>query len=290
MSKPKEQRKALGRGFSALLQPAADIAPKEVESVRQIAIEQIALSPYNPRNHFDQEKLDELAQSIRVKGVIQPVLVRKSGERFELVAGERRLRASKLAGFTQIPAVISELTDQEVLEVALIENIQRHDLNPVEEGRAYKNLLEQHGYTQDELARRIGKSRPAIANLIRLLNLPPALQSDLAEGRLSQGHARCLLGLDAEERQVSLGQQASQAGWTVRELEKRVQQEKEPANKPKKTPQPKLDKELELCRQRIESKLATKVKITPKGQGGRIELDYADLDDFNRIFSLLESR
>ncbi|MDT8445937.1 MAG: ParB/RepB/Spo0J family partition protein [bacterium] len=285
---PTKERKALGRGFSALLQPASDIAAVEAASVKQIEIASIQVNPLNPRSHFDEEKLEELAQSIRVQGVIQPVLVRKAKSGYELVAGERRLRACKLAGFTKIPAVVSDLSDQNVLEVALIENIQRADLNAIEEGKAYKNLIEQHGYTQDELARRIGKSRPAIANMMRLLNLPEGLQKDLAEGRLSQGHVRCLLGLDDKDRQFSLGHKAATEGWTVRELERQVQLEKEPkkatGSNPKSTT---LDKELELCRQKIENRLATKVRIQPKGTGGSIQLEFADTDDFNRLFSLL---
>ena len=285
-----KERKALGRGFSALLQLSQDIAPQEVPSVKQIQISSIELNPWQPRNHFDQEKLEELAQSIRVKGVIQPILVRthpKKKSTYELIAGERRLRASKLAGFTKIPAVVNEFTDQDILEVALIENIQRADLNALEESLAYRNLLEQHGYTQDELAKRVGKSRSAVANMIRLLNLPKTIQDEIAKGALSPGHGRCLLSLESEEKQNSLTQEVIEKGLSVRELEQRVQAEKieAPAKKEKKPI--KLDKEYELSRQKIENRFMTSVKIYPKEKGGKIELSYADVEEFNRLLLLL---
>ncbi|OGH00219.1 MAG: hypothetical protein A2600_07020 [Candidatus Lambdaproteobacteria bacterium RIFOXYD1_FULL_56_27] len=285
-----KERKALGRGFSALLGPAQDISPLEAASVKQVEIELIALNPWQPRTHFDLEKLEELAQSIRAKGVIQPVLVRKRagapGE-YELIAGERRLRASKLAGFDKIPAVVKEFTDQEILEVALIENIQRADLNPLEESKAYKNLLDQHGYTQEDLAKRVGKSRSAIANQLRLLNLPEELQKDLEAGRLSQGHARSLLAVEDPKAQRGLAQEVMDKSLTVRELEQRVQSHKEGPKTKSKPAKSKLDKELEQSRLKLEDRLKTQVKIEPQGAGGQIQLVYANLDEFNRLFSLL---
>jgi len=286
-----KQRQALGRGFSALLQPAQDIAPQEVLSIKQVEIKNIELNPWQPRNHFDQDQLDELAQSVRIKGVIQPILIRvhpKKPSTYELIAGERRLRASKIAGFLKIPALIKEYTDQDILEIALIENIQRSDLNALEESLAYRNLLEQHGYTQDELAKRVGKSRSTITNMIRLLNLPDLLQKDLSMGRLSQGHARCLLGIEDEAEQLKLAAQTVEEQLSVRALEQRVQSKKAEQAPQKKKPVHLLSKDFETSRRQLESSLQTGVQIKTSVSGkGKIEVSFADVNEFNRILGLL---
>jgi len=285
-----KQRQALGRGFSALLQPAQDIAPQEVHSIKQIEINNIQLSPWQPRSHFDQEQLENLAQSIRIKGVIQPILVRVNPNKpsgFELIAGERRLRASKIAGFLKIPAIIKDYTDQDILEVALIENIQRSDLNPLEESSAYRNLLEQHGYTQDELAKRVGKSRSTITNMIRLLNLPESIQSELSMGRISQGHARCLLGVESESEQQQLAEEIVGEQLSVRALEQRVQGLKAYQPKAKVRPSVELSKDYEFSRVRLEGTLKTQVKIKPSGKGGKIEVSFSDVNEFNRLLDIL---
>jgi len=282
------ERKALGRGFSALLQPAKDIAPGEADLVKQLKIDQITLNPWQPRDHFDESRLAELAQSIRIKGVIQPVLVRKNPQGgYELIAGERRLRASKLAGFDEIPAVIKDILDQDILEIALIENLQRADLNPVEEAKAYKNLLEQHSYTQDKLAQRIGKNRSTIANLLRLLALPAEILNDLTEGRISQGHGRALLSVEDPKRRLELRDKTLAEDLSVRQLEQLAAQKPTPKDP---VAPVKISPEFELLRQKLEGRLSTHVKIKPKGKGGKIELNFSDLNDFNRILGLLNQK
>lgn len=285
--KPSNPRPALGRGFSALLRPVEDLPQEERVRVMQLKIAQIKLNPKQPRRHFDQERLNELAQSIRIKGVIQPILVRKRGEAYELVAGERRLRASKLAGFDEIPALVREVADQDLLEIALIENIQRHDLDPIDESLAYKNLMEEHGYTQEDLARRVGKNRSTIANMIRLLALPKPLQKELTQGHLSVGHARALLSLENEAVQIALGQKIIEEGLSVREAELLTKA-------PESTPSPAkpgkgdaVSRQMQANQKRLEEALTTKVRIKSRGDKGKIELDYFSVEEFNRLFELL---
>ena len=281
------QRQALGRGFSALLRPVEDLSKDDKTQIAQVTIAEIKLNPKQPRQSFNDEKLEELAQSIRIKGVIQPILLRKLGDgSLELIAGERRLRASKLAGFTEIPAVIKEIADKDVLEIALIENIQRDDLNPMDESVAYKNLLEEHGYTQEDLARRVGKNRSTIANMIRLLGLPKEVQKDLAEGALSVGHARCLLSLEKKEEQLSLRNQIIKDKLSVRDTERIAKGKPEEKPKPK-TEAKVIDRQMLANQKRLEDHLSTKVRIKYQGDKGKIELDYFSKEEFNRLFSLL---
>jgi ParB family transcriptional regulator, chromosome partitioning protein len=286
-----KERKALGRGFGALLKSVEDQTGSENRNdIPQILISEVDFNPKQPRREIDSTKLEELAQSIKTKGVIQPILVRpreSPGKKYELIAGERRLRASRLAGFDQIPAVIKLIKDNELLEIALIENIQRADLNPMEESKAYKNLLEEHGYTQENLAKRVGKNRSTIANFIRLLQLPDAIQKDLAETKLSTGHARSLLSTDDEEAQLAIRDRILNEKLSVRETEDAVKAFKK--NKPS---APVKEKEvvlpqMALNQDRLRDRLGTKVSIKSKGGKGRIEIEYYSEDDFNRLFSLL---
>ena len=291
MSESKE-RKALGRGFSALLKSVEPVRKDNSIAIYQIRIDEIAMNPKQPRQVMDAEKLDELAQSIRIKGVIQPILVRKNeggGQQYELVAGERRLRASKLAGFEEIPAIVKSIKDKDLREIALIENIQRDDLNPIEESTAYKDLLEEHGYTQEDLARRIGKNRSTIANLIRLQQLPEVIQGDVAKRTISVGHARTLLSLPSSEEQIELRDKIINERYSVRQTEDYVKaKEKKKKTKSKKTSKTKSITEQMIQNQdRLRSFYATKVNILSKGQKGKIELEYYNEEDFNRIFSLL---
>ncbi len=282
--KQPQSRQALGRGFSALLRPAEDLPQKDQARVAQLKISEIQINPKQPRSHFDEEKLEELAQSIRIKGVIQPILVRKKKEGYELVAGERRLRASKLAGFIEIPALIKEIADKDLLEIALIENIQRHDLDPIDESLAYKNLLEEHGFTQEDLARRVGKNRSTVANMLRLLALPKEIQTDLAQGALSVGHARCLLSVESQDKQLALKNRIIKDRLTVRETESLVK-EKKPSPTPK--PASPINRQMQANQKRLEEALSTKVRIKHQGGKGKIELDYFNEEEFNRIFSTL---
>lgn len=287
-----KQRKALGRGFGALLK-AVDDKDQETDSanIAQLDIEKIGLNPRQPRQDIDPVRLEELAQSIRIKGVIQPILVRPTGENgnaYELVAGERRLKASRLAGFDRIPAVIKPIKDKDLLEIALIENIQRDNLNALEEAKAYQQLLEEHGYTQEDLSKRIGKSRPTIANLIRLLGLPEGIQTDLAEGRLSPGHARTLLAVSDEKKRGQLRDRIVKDHISVRAAEELVKSDGKKPNKEKEVRrESKISSQMALTQDRLRDYFSTKVSIRPNGDKGKIELEYYSQEDFNRIFSLL---
>jgi ParB family chromosome partitioning protein len=261
------------------------------EAPKEVPVGQVSFNPYQPRQDFDDAKLEELAQSIRQHGVIQPIVVRKGGgEAYELVAGERRLRAAKLAGLNSIPAVVGEFSDTQLMEVALVENLQREDLNPVEEAFAYQTLLEEFGLTQEQLAKRIGKSRPHIANTVRLLNLPEAVQALVTGGQLTAGHARAVLSLEQPELQEAVAQKIVAAGLSVRETEKLVQKEKEGNSKAnsgetereKTSPAP--DPELMLLKKQLQQALGTPVRITRTAKKGTIHIDFYGQDDLARIF------
>ena len=283
-----KQRKALGRGFGALLKTVDELNPSvQNNSLAQLRIDEIALNPRQPRQDIDPERLEDLAQSIRIKGVIQPILVRpkQGGDKdFELVAGERRLRASKLAGYDKIPAMVKRIEDRDLLEIALIENIQRDDLNPIDEARAYRELLEEHGYTQEDLAKRIGKNRTTIANLIRLLQLPEIIQQDLTNSDISTGHARSLLSLESPEEQLNVRDKIIQKKISVRETENLVRSKKKAKRS---RPNQALSPQMRLNQERLREHFATKVVIQPQGEKGKIEIEYYDKQDFNRLLSLL---
>ncbi len=286
-----KERKALGRGFGALLQSVdvseTDESPSEVP---QISIDDVDFNPKQPRLTFDQEKLQELSQSIKTKGVIQPILVRlqeNGGKKYELIAGERRLRASKLAGFDKIPAIIKSVKDDELLEIALIENIQRDNLNPIDESKAYRNLLEEHGYTQENLAKRVGKNRSTIANFIRLLQLPEVIQQDLSDTKISTGHARALLSLENEESQLLIRDQIVKNNLSVRETEDAVRASKQPSPQKPAKKKEEMTPQMALNQDRLREKLGTKVTIKSSGEKGKIEIDYYNSEDFNRLFSQL---
>ncbi|MBU2514874.1 ParB/RepB/Spo0J family partition protein [bacterium] len=288
-----KERKALGRGFGALLKSVDDQASQESQSgeTPQISIEDIGYNPKQPRQSIDPEKLEELAQSIKTKGVIQPILIRpkeNASKKYELVAGERRLRASILAGYDKIPAVIKDIKDNELLEIALIENIQRDNLNPIDESKAYRDLLEEHGYTQENLAKRVGKNRSTIANFIRLLQLPEVIQNDLATAELTTGHARALLSLENEELQLKLRNRVVAEKLSVRDIEKAVKEAKQPKLiKKEEAKEIDLTPQMNLNQDRLREHFKTKVKITSKGQRGKIEFEFYNQEDFNRLFSLL---
>lgn len=286
-----KERKALGRGFGALLKAVDDqTTPEKPSESLQIPISEIAFNPKQPRQRIDDERLEQLSQSIKTKGVIQPILVRsaeKPGKQYELIAGERRLRACRLAGYDKIPAFVRPVKDDELLEIALIENIQRDNLNPIEESKAYRNLLEEHGYTQENLAQRIGKNRSTIANLIRLLQLPDPIQKLIQEEKLSTGHARALLALESEEAMTQLVEAILKDNLSVRETEQRIRKLKEATTaEPAKTRKP-VSPQMRLNQDRLCQAFGTKVVIKDKGDRGRIELEYYSQEDFNRLFSLL---
>jgi len=281
----------LGRGLDALLPSMSD---EEPGGASELPVENIVSNPYQPRHDFDEDKLAELTQSIRQHGVIQPIVVRQhSGGQYELVAGERRLRAAKLAGLEVIPAIIGDFSDKQVMELAVVENLQREDLNPIEEALAYQTLLEEFGLTQEALAGRIGKSRPYVSNTVRLLNLPEAVQTMVAEGALSAGHARPLLSLDTVSSQLQIAEKIAAEGLSVRESEKLVQAQREQktkAQKPKReAPRPAAgrDAEVLLLEDQLRQRLGTPVRISSSKSKGTIHIDFYSQDDLARIFELI---
>lgn len=297
-----KKTKALGRGLDALIPSfrgentegvkeeggAENLAHNQVV---EVALDQIEPNKYQPRTDFAQESLEELAASIKEHGVVQPVVLRQLGpQRYQLVAGERRWRACKLAGLATIPAIIKTFSDQESSEIALIENIQREDLNPLEEANAYKILIEDFGLTQEELSKKVGKSRSYIANTVRLLNLPQKIKDWIAQGLLSAGHGRALLPLP-EPGQLKLAEKIIQEGLTVRETEMLVksltifQEERENQKKIKK--KEKTDPELLDMEEKLKQFFGTKVKLINKKNRGKIEIEYYSLDELNRIMELL---
>ena len=277
---------ALGKGLSALI-------PDEVENLEDntsntlISINMIKSDVDQPRKSFDSEKIAELTESIKTHGIIQPLILRKKSEnQYIIVAGERRWRAAKLAGLKEVPAIIMELTDKDVLEISLIENIQRQDLNPIEEALAYRKLISEFKITQEELSKRIGKSRVAIANTIRLTNLDNRVQQYLLDGSITEGHGRALLAVSYEELQYGLAQQVIDDKLSVRELEriiKRISEEKKNENNNKLELNP-YYKEL---KNQLQNYFGTKVNISNKKNRGKIEIEYYSEDDLQRILDII---
>ncbi len=278
MTKPR----ALGRGLGALLSST----PADEESLVEIPVGQITVNPNQPRKTFDSNKLIELAASIRASGVIQPIVVRRDGTGFQLIAGERRWRAAREAGLQRIPAVVREATDAQSLELALIENLLREDLNPIEEADAYRKLLSQFAWTQEELAQRVGRDRSTIANCLRLLRLPDAIQVDLRAGRLTMGHAIALLALPTEAEQLRLRDQILAHDWSVRATEDSVRVHRVArAGAP-----PRRAAEFVALEDRLARALMTRVRLRGNGRRGTIEVTYATADELERLTGLLEAR
>ena len=278
----------LGRGLDALL------GTPEVQSAQgsgsvYLPISQVEPGLKQPRKRFEAEALDDLADSIRVHGIIQPLTVRRlSTGYYQIIAGERRWRAAKQAGLEEVPAVIIEADDRKVMELALIENLQREDLNPVEEARGYQVLMEEYGLTQEEVAQRMGKSRPAVTNTLRLLALPEAVLILVEEGSLSAGHARAILGLSDADAQVKLAQQAASQALSVRQTEALVRAlQREAKAKPKAAPSPDAALYLAEVEKSLSSRFGRKVRILDKGDKGRIELEYYDSRDLEALLSAL---
>ena len=278
--------RGLGRGLGALLGDAA-LQSQEGGSL-SLPISQVEPSQKQPRKRFEEEALQDLADSIRANGIIQPLTVRRlSSGYYQIIAGERRWRAAKLAGLTEVPAVIIEADDRKVMELALIENLQREDLNPVEEASGYRSLMEDYGLTQEEAARRVGKSRPAVANALRLLALPDPVRQLLEEGKLSAGHARAILAVPSGEAQMKLAKKVVADGLSVRQTESLAKRLAEGA---KEAPAPKGD-DLSIYDRAAEkdlgARLGRKVHIVRGRRKGRIELEYYDPEDLNALLDLL---
>lgn len=277
----KALRKGLDEIFGDIDSALEDIQKKESSNSLEINVDEIRPNPYQPRKTFDKEALQELADSIKEHGVFTPILVKKSLQGYELVAGERRLRASKLAGKKQIPAIIVEFDDKQMMEISLLENIQREDLSAIEEAKAYEQLIKRLNYTQDECAKRVGKSRTHVTNTLRLLKLPLKVQEMLSNGKLTMGHARALLAIEDEDKMMELAQRCTKENLTVRDIEK-LAQEGKTSNKPK--PVKQTDPFLNEVRRNVENKLSTHVELDDK----KIVIHYKDTDDLNRILELLD--
>lgn len=284
-------KKGLGRGLDALL---GDYTAAPPEGVRQTDVYLIDTNADQPRKTFDEEKLKELADSIARHGMVQPIIVRQNGERFVIVAGERRFRAARLAGLTQVPVIVKALDDAEVMEVALIENLQRENLNPIEEAAAIRFLMEQHDLTQEEVAKRLAKSRPAIANSLRLLNLDDGVQDYVREGKLSAGAARALVAVKDARKQRTLAQEASLRGLSVREVERRAHA----ANNEEEIRRMKAEQKAEATRgcssndlyaaqEQLRERLGTRVAINGTEEQGKLVIEYYSRDMLEGLYELL---
>ena len=280
----------LGRGLGALLSPSepAPLAAAAMAGggIQDIPVGDIVPNPQQPRKDFEINALGELAASLRQSGVIQPVVVRRAGQGYQLIVGERRWRAAKLAGLEKIPAVVREATDAESLELALIENLLREDLNPIEEAEAYQKLLAQFAWTQEELAERVGKDRSSIANCLRLLKLPESIQADLRAGRLTMGHARALLSLGSAADQLRLREEILAHSWSVRATEEDVQRKRSqlPRRPLRRSP------ELGALEDTLREALVTRVRLVGNERRGRIEIAYTSREDLDRLTELLTAR
>ncbi|MBZ5579361.1 MAG: ParB/RepB/Spo0J family partition protein [Acidobacteriia bacterium] len=289
MNKTDNPRKALGRGLGALLptRPPTQPVPAMEENTQSIPIDSIDPNPLQPRRTFQPERLEELAQSIRANGIIQPLVVRREGLRYQLVAGERRWRAAKLAGVAQVPVVVREIPDDRLLEITLIENIQREDLNPIETAVAFERMMRELVLNPEQVGQRTGKDRTTIINLIRLLQLPDDLQQLVAERRISAGHARCLLSLPTIQLQRELAEKAVAQGWSVRQVERTAQKMLE-GRKPKHVDEVDTDPNVKAAIQEMERVLGTRVRIIEKAkQKGRIEIEFYSNDDLDRIYTAI---
>ena len=296
-----KQKIELGKGIRALLQTIDDDAAAlidsssaaKVSSISKVRLNQIEVNPFQPRVDFDETKLNELSQSITVHGLIQPITVRKLEEnKFQLISGERRLRASKMAGLTEIPAYIRTANDQEMIEMALIENIQREDLNPIEISINYQRLMKECSLNQEQLAERVGKDRSTVANFLRLLKLPEIVQLALKAKAVSMGHARALLGLENVDEQLVAFKEIEQKGLSVRQVEELVsimKNKSQSKNKKKKTSATTASFEYQKWQDKLTSHLSTRVKLTRNASGkGEISIPFFSDEDLNRIIELLK--
>jgi ParB family transcriptional regulator, chromosome partitioning protein len=282
-----DKRPALGRGLSALI-PEAPVAPASSERGLDVDTDLLHPNPFQPRVHLDDAKIDELARSIRTHGIIQPIVVRRAaGEGYEIVAGERRWRASQRAGLLKVPVVVRDVPDDKLLAAALIENIQREDLNPIEEAQAYRRLSDDLQLTQEQIAEAVGKDRSSIANHLRLLRLPHEIRENLVSGSLSMGHARALLGLPDETAQLRVSREVVAKNLSVRETEALVAKGGQPAQK---RPEESKDVHTRAAEDRLRFALGTRARIVRKGRGGRIEIEFTNENELQRIFEYLTEK
>ena len=279
-------KKALGKGLDALL---GDFSEPQASGLQEMDIYLIDTNEDQPRKTFDKEKLEELAESLKLHGVVQPIVVRKMGERYSIIAGERRYRAARMAGLSTVPVVVRDMDEMQAREVALIENIQRENLNPIEEAAAIKSLMDLHDLTQEEVSRRISKSRPAVSNTIRLLSLPDEVQDMVKQGQLQAGHARAILAIPDDLNRTIIARRIAQSGASVREAERIVKAELNPRMEPvtpkaeKRTPDP----DLRAAEDALRERLGTKVSIQGSAAKGKLVIEYYTKDQLSGIYDLL---
>jgi ParB family transcriptional regulator, chromosome partitioning protein len=283
-------KKGLGRGLGALI-PGASEPRLETDGGAlsfRVEVDRITPSPFQPRRTFDEAKIDELAASIRNQGIIQPLVVRRKGDGYELIAGERRWRAAMRAGLTQVPIVVRDASDHEALQLALVENLQREDLNPIEEANGYRRLQEEFQWSQEEMAEKVGKSRPAIANSMRLLSLPTEVQQEVSSGNLPAGQARALLGLHSEPLILSAYREVLAKGLSTRETEKLVRHLL--LGRRRRRQVPLIDPDLRSIVEELQRLLGTRVRLLPKARSarGKIEIEYYSLPDLDRIIQTIK--
>jgi ParB family chromosome partitioning protein len=281
-----DKRPALGRGLSALI-PDAPMQPLHAERPLELDVDLLRPNKYQPRTHVDEAKIDELAHSIRGNGIIQPIVVRRIDGAYEIIAGERRWRAAQRAGLLKVPVVVRDIPEERLLAVALIENIQREDLNAIEEAQAYRRLADEFNLTQDQIADAVGKDRSSVANYLRLLKLPHEVRENVAAGELSMGHARAILGLADAQAQLRLARDVVARQLSVRETEVLV---KKAASPPVQRTEPAKDVHTRAAEDRLRFALGTRVRIVRKGKKGRIEIDFESDNELNRIFEQLTER
>ena len=279
-------RKALGQGLNALLRTVETTTA----GLAEVAVDQIDVNPFQPRRTFAADKLKELADSIRSSGVVQPVLLRRAADRYQLIAGERRWRAAREAGLTTLPAVVREIGDRDALELALTENLLREDLNQIEAAQGYALLQQKHGLSHEEIAERLGLDRSTVTNTLRLLRLPPEVQQMIAEGAISAGHARALLGLETAAAQLRLANLAVKQGLSVRQVENLVALRGSKPAKKEASEAPKVDPNVRAAVLEMERTLGTRVKVQGDEKRGKIEISYFSAEDLNRIYEWIVKR
>ncbi|WXH29649.1 putative chromosome-partitioning protein ParB [Myxococcus stipitatus] len=287
-----DQKRALGRGLSALIPQAApgkgNDAAANKAGVIKLPIESIHRDKEQPRRHFDEEKLKELTESIKAQGILMPILVRKDQDGYRIIAGERRWRASQAAGLKEVPVIIKEVTEVQAFELALVENLQRADLNPIEEAEGYKRLAEEFKLSQEQISQRVGKERSTVANALRLLALPADVKGMVADGSLSMGHARALLGVPRLPELQNLAKQVAEKKLSVRDTERLVQQSRSHGKKDAGKTPPKQSPQVKSLVEELQRRLGTKVRLTERSPGkGTIEVDFFSYDDLDRLLKLL---
>ncbi len=278
------QKKVLGKGLSALI---PERLGERGERVSYVSIERKIKSPFQPRENFNQKRLDELISSIQEKGVLQPILVRSKGGDYEIIAGERRLRAARALGMNEIPVIVRDVDDVDVLELSLIENIQREELNPIEEAKAFQRLIDEFGFSQEEVAKAVGKERATISNTIRLLGLPKRVREMVSQGELTMGHGRALLALAGEHTILKLANSILRRGLSVREVENIVAKKKSPVSKTAGAAKMR-DHKVMFFEEELQRALGTKVKIQHGRKRGKIQIEYYSLEDLERIYNFIK--